>query len=158
MIDYDYLLHVVETQENLLQFENFSNEMAWDIANLLVEKAKKEGKAVTIDINRNGQQLFHFALEGTTADNDYWIQRKIKVVNRFAHSSHYISLKLAKNNTTMEECSLLDSREYAAHGGSFPIIIKNTGVIGTITVSGLTSAEDHQLVVDVLSDYLGIVF
>lgn len=157
MIDKKDLLQVIETQEKLLQFEKFSNEMAWDIGIMLVEKAKREHKAVTIDINRNGQQLFHYALEGTTADFDGWIQRKMKVVNRFAHSTHYMSLQLEQKNTTMEEGFLLDSREYAAHGGSFPITIKNTGVIGTITVSGLTSAEDHQLVVDVISEYLGIV-
>jgi penicillin-binding protein-related factor A (putative recombinase) len=54
MIDYNYLLQVVETQEKLLQFENFSNEMALDIGIMLVEKAKNEDKAVTIDITRNG--------------------------------------------------------------------------------------------------------
>nr|MDA3845354.1 heme-binding protein [Vallitaleaceae bacterium] len=57
---------------------------------------------------------------------------------------------------TIEEASLLDSWEYAAHGGCFPITIKNTGVIGTVTVSGLPSAEDHMLVVEVLADYLGV--
>jgi uncharacterized protein (UPF0303 family) len=82
----------------------------------------------------------------------------MKVVNRFSHSTHYMSLQLEQKSTTMEENLLLSSWEYAAHGGSFPITIKNTGVIGTITVSGLTSAEDHQLVVDVLTDYLGIIF
>jgi len=156
MIDYDSLLKEIETQEKLIQFESFSNERALEIGLMLMEKAKKENKQVSIDITRHGQQLFHYAMAGTTADNDAWIQRKMKVVGRFAHSSHYMGLLLEKKGKSIEEASLVDSWEYAAHGGSFPIIIKNTGVIGTVTVSGLPSSEDHKLVVDVLAQYLDV--
>ncbi|MDA3846460.1 MAG: heme-binding protein, partial [Vallitaleaceae bacterium] len=90
MADYDSILEQIEAQEKLLQFDSFSNEQAWEIGLKLVEKAKKEHKIVTIDITRNGHQLFHYALEGTTADNDAWILRKMNVVNRFSHSSHYM--------------------------------------------------------------------
>jgi uncharacterized protein (UPF0303 family) len=31
----------------------------------------------------------------------------------------------------------VDEKDYATHGGSFPLTIKNVGVVGTITVSGL---------------------
>jgi uncharacterized protein (UPF0303 family) len=58
--------------------------------------------------------------------------------------------------STLEERALLDPREYAAHGGAFPVIIKGVGPIGTITVSGLPQEEDHALVVRVVADYLGV--
>ena len=38
-----------------------------------------------IDIRRHGHQLFHAALPGTTPDNDRWIERKIRVVERPDH-------------------------------------------------------------------------
>ena len=52
------------------------------------------------------------------------------------------------------ETLLEQEQEYAAHGGSFPIILKGSGVVGTITVSGLAQEEDHLLVVNTLRDYL----
>lgn len=39
-------------------------------------------------------------------------------------------------------------------GGSFPVRVRGAGVIGAITVSGLSSDEDHQLVVDGIRNYL----
>ncbi len=37
--------------------------------------------------------------------------------------------------------------EYAFHGGSFPIIVKGTGLVGTLTISGLAQELDHALAV-----------
>ena len=57
-------------------------------------------------------------------------------------------------NTTFEQSSRLDIDQYAAHGGAFPVIVRNVGVVGTVTVSGLPQEEDHRLVVDVLREFL----
>jgi len=40
-----------------------------------------------------------------------------------------------------------DPRDYATHGGGFPIFLVGTGCIGAITVSGLPERDDHMLVV-----------
>ncbi len=154
--DYEGLLARLLRQEELLQLDEFTNDTAIAIGSRLVEAARAEGKSLTVDICRNGQQLFHCALPGTTADNDAWIQRKNRVVNRFGHSSYYIGQFYASTGTTLEARALVDPREYAAHGGAFPAIVKNVGGVGTITVSGLPQAEDHALVVRVLADFLGV--
>jgi uncharacterized protein (UPF0303 family) len=156
MDDHGQLLSTLLRQEALLQFAEFSNETALALGLRLVEAARQGQKSITVDICRHGQQLFHCALAGTSVDNDEWIKRKMRVVNRFGHSSYYIGVHFASQNTTIQERALLDPAEYAPHGGAFPLIIKGVGAVGTITVSGLPQQEDHALVVQVLADYLGV--
>jgi uncharacterized protein (UPF0303 family) len=152
---YEELLKELERQESELQFIEFTNETALTIGLYLIEQAKKGNKKITIDINRNGHQLFHYSFEGTGPDNDQWVIRKNRVVNRFNHSSFYMGTLYKKSGKTVEEQSCVSSFEYSAHGGAFPITIKNVGVIGTITVSGLPQEEDHEMVVDAIKAYLG---
>jgi uncharacterized protein (UPF0303 family) len=148
------LLDELLSQEAQLQFRAFRNDDALSLGMKLVERAKADGKAITVDICRNGQQLFHCALSGTSADNDAWIRRKNNVVNRYGHSSFYVGALFRAKNTTFEQSSRLDAEQYAAHGGAFPIIIRDVGVVGTVTVSGLPQEEDHRLVVQVLREFL----
>ncbi|VBB07022.1 haem-degrading [Lucifera butyrica] len=156
MEDLQELLTQVKNEEELLQFASFTNETALALGTQLANTAAQKGKAVTVDICRNGQQLFHYAMTGTSADNDAWIQRKNRVVNRFGHSSYYVGLLLRSQEKTMENKYLLPESDYAPHGGAFPLRIKNVGVVGTITVSGLPQREDHELIVGVLKNFLGL--
>ena len=156
MADREWTLDELLRQEELLQFAEFSNETACAVGLSLVEIARSEGKSVTVDVRRNGHQLFHFALPGTAPDNDHWILRKARVVNRFGHSSFYLGRRFASKNTTIQESALLDPTRYAAHGGAFPAIVRGTGQVGVITVSGLPQQEDHELVVRALAAFLGV--
>ena len=61
---------------------------------------------------------------------------------------------LKSKGKRIEEAYLLSESDYAPHGGCFPIIVKDTGVIGTITVSGLAQEDDHKLVVQTIRNYL----
>ncbi|GAC1471018.1 MAG: heme-degrading domain-containing protein [Chloroflexota bacterium] len=152
MSTYDDILIELEREEQDIQFTSFTNEVALQVGMSLVEAAQRDGKAVTVDIARGGQQLFHYALPGTSPDNDDWIRRKNRVVMRFGHSSYYMGITYKKQQTTIDQKSLLDPRKFAAHGGAFPIIIRGVGVVGTVTVSGLPQEEDHRLVVSVLRE------
>lgn len=145
----------VEEQERRLVLQRFDNEDAWRLGTVLVELARARSASVTVDIRRNGQQLFHYALPGTSADNDAWILRKIRTVDRFGHASYLVGLRHVAQGSTFEEKSRLDPNTYAAHGGAFPITVEGTGVIGTVAVSGLPQGEDHDLVVAALEKYLG---
>jgi uncharacterized protein (UPF0303 family) len=154
MNNIDELLLTLEKQENELQFSEFTSETALKIGLKLIEKAKKNNQKISIDITRNNHILFHYSFEGTSPDNDQWIIRKNRTVNRFNKSSFHVGVMLKSIDKTLEEKFYISTVDYAAHGGAFPIIIKGVGVVGTITVSGLAQEEDHEMVVTEIKEYL----
>ncbi|MGV9250843.1 heme-degrading domain-containing protein [Streptomyces sp. NPDC003697] len=144
----------LEAQERRLVFRRFTHDDAWALGSLLVELARERQAPVAIDIHRAGQQLFHAALPGSTPDNDAWIARKRRVVERYGSASYLVGARFRAKGTTFEESSRLDPDVYAAHGGSFPIHVEDVGVVGAVTVSGLPQLADHRLVVEALERFL----
>lgn len=141
-------------QENALVLPRFTHEDAWRLGSLLVDLARRQRAPVTVDIRRGGQQLFHCALDGTTPDNDAWLDRKARVVERYGASSLLVGERFRAAGTTFEESSRLDPDRFAAHGGAFPLRVTGVGVVGVVGVSGLPQAEDHALVVEGLTRFL----
>jgi len=151
-IDQD--IEKIALQEKRLQFKAFDSEVAWVIGSALKAAAEKRRVAVAIDIQLAGHTLFSYAMPGTTPDNLDWIRRKRNVVMRYHRSSYAVGLKHEKAQTTLQSRVGLELKDYAPHGGCFPILLAGTGCVGTITVSGLPQRDDHMLVVAVLQNYL----
>lgn len=141
-------------QEAVLTFPAFDNEVAIALGSLALAVARERALPVAINVTRNRQQLFHAALPGTTLDNDHWIARKSAVVYRFGHSSFYMGQSTVPGGPSFHERHMVDAKDYAAHGGSFPISVEGTGLVGAITVSGLPQQADHELVVEILARFL----
>lgn len=148
------LIAEVERQERDLRFATFTNDDAWELGCLLVRLATERGLPVTVDVRRGTQQLFHAARPGTTADNDSWVQRKVRVVERFGTSSFLQGLRARAKGTTFAEVHDLPLQQYAAHGGAFPVHVDGVGVVGVVTVSGLPQADDHALVTEAIRTFL----
>jgi len=150
----EQLVSTIEEQEARLQFTHFTYDDAWTIGSRLVELARERSLGVTIDITRGDQQVFHAALPGTSADNDDWVARKIRTVRRFGNSSFLVGRRHVAAGKDFETATGLPLAQYAAHGGCFPVVIRDGGLVGTVTVSGLPQADDHALVVEVLEEFL----
>ena len=148
------ILKILLQQEQELQFTRFNELTAWQLGTQMVEHAMRENLPITIDITRGQHQLFHASMPGTAADNDEWVKRKVRLVNRFGHSSFYMGQMLKSKGKTIEQSCLIPESEFAAHGGCFPIIVKGTGMVGTITVSGLPQEDDHKLVVETIRAFI----
>ncbi|MEV5781880.1 heme-degrading domain-containing protein [Streptomyces sp. NPDC052287] len=146
----------LEEQERRLALPRFTHEDAWTLGTLLVELARERRAPVAVDIRRGGQQLFHAALPSSTPDNDAWIDRKRRVVERYGCSSLLVGTRFRAKGTTFEESSRLDPDTYAAHGGAFPVTVEGAGVIGTVVVSGLPQLDDHAMVIEALTHFLAL--
>jgi uncharacterized protein (UPF0303 family) len=136
-------------------FDRFGAETAWSIGCLLRERAVQLGKPMTFQIQLAGRVLFEAATEGASGGQADWIRRKRNTVMRFGRSSYAVGLQLELEGQTMEARHGLLLADYAAHGGGFPVVLRGTGLVGTVVASGLPQREDHALVVAVMAEVLG---
>jgi uncharacterized protein (UPF0303 family) len=144
------LLDELAAQESRLVFDQFDEDTAWALGVALRDAALAAAVPVAISIRRNGQRLFHAALPGSSADNDGWLERKSAVVDRYGRSSLRVGEQFRVEGGSFDADARLHPSEYAAHGGAFPILVRGTGCVGTVAVSGLPELDDHQLVVEIL--------
>ncbi len=148
-------LAIIARQEERLNFPAFDEQAAWKLGCRIREMAIARSAPVVVEVRRFGQQLFFSALAGSTPDNGEWARRKSNVVARFHRSSYGLGLELEQKNTTLVDRFGLLLTEFAAHGGSFPVAVAGSGVIGSVAVSGLPQRADHELVVEALCRELG---
>lgn len=148
------LIDLYQKQEQELQFDTFDSDDALVIGNIIIERAKKDNLTVLVDISVCDRILFRYGKNGITGYNDIWVTRKQNTVKLQQMSSIRYGAQLRRDNKRLGTEVLIDPYEFAVCGGGFPIRLKNTGVVGCITVSGLVDTEDHQVIVDALKDYL----
>ena len=141
-------------QEQLLQFSKFNHHTAWQLGSRIKSLADDQKAAIALEVYAFNQVLFSYAMAGTTADNQTWIARKRASVLRFGHSSFYLGEYNRSKGRQFEQQPQIDPMVFAAHGGSFPLRIRNSGLIGAVTVSGLPQEDDHGLVIEALYEMM----
>lgn len=101
------LIAMLEMQEEILQFNHFTNEDAWELGNIMVAEARRRKMPVVISIRlNNGYTVFQYAGDGTNLHNENWLPEKIQ----------------HRENTGKEQPLYLHaaSEERRDHGKSFP--------------------------------------
>lgn len=149
----DYSTRELLKQEEDFSFSSFTNEDAIALGQEMLKIATSQKAPVIIQVRIGQQIIFHTALAGTTTENDWWINRKARVVEKFNHSSMYVRVSFEEKNQTFEEHSGLDNELFAAHGGGFPINVVGQGVVGVALVSGLPQVEDHKMIIQGLTNF-----
>jgi uncharacterized protein (UPF0303 family) len=144
-------LQELSAQEAELWLPAFTEDGAFQLGAATADTARDRGLGVSIGLWRNGHQLFHCGLSGSTADNDAWLRRKGRVVMRFERSSLYMARFCHDEGVSLADRFALPASGYAAAGGAFPIRVRGAGVVGWFGVSGLPQLEDHKLVVEMLT-------
>lgn len=145
----------LKLQEERLRFPHFNEADAWALGSMMQAEALARKLPLVIDIRHAGRPLFYAALAGSEADNPNWVRRKSNSTLRAHKSSYRIGRELLQKSETVSDRGW-DPGEHAAHGGSFPIHVIGTGVIGAVTVSGIPQREDHNFTVEMLCCFLGV--
>lgn len=147
-------LRVMEEQERVLEFAGFDADAAWALGGRMRALAVGTGRPVAMGIWMAGTLLFYAGTPGITLDNEFWLRRKRATVERFGRSSYRVGLEL--DGSTLEEKQGLPMREFAVHGGGFPLRLRGTGCVGAVVLSGLPQREDHTMVVEAMAGMLGL--
>ncbi|MDD2957284.1 MAG: heme-binding protein [Lachnospiraceae bacterium] len=148
---------IVTEQEEKLQFTSFNSEDAWNLGNIVIKKALEHNDPILCEIWINHYLVFRYGCKGSCEFNSKWVRRKINTVNMMEKSSLQVHLlPFVGGDDIFSELQHFDSSEYANIGGGFPLRIRGTGVAGAIAVSGLPHEKDHQLIVDCMSEFLGL--
>ena len=143
-------LKVLLAEEDELVLTSLTNTEAIGMGHELIGRAMKENLSIAVEIKRNGQRLYYAALDGTAPDQEEWIRRKSNVVLRHGYSSLYMRRYNESKHRSYHSMYAVSPADYADAGGSFPIRIAGVGVVGTITVSGLSQEADHRLATEAL--------
>ncbi len=145
-----------EKEEKLLRFPKFSNEDALTLGLTVIEIAKEWGVGVTLDIEVNGVQMFHYVMPGSNKRHAMWIRRKQNTVQTCQMSSLHAYQWLEAEGKDLWKDWRLPESDYGVIGGGFPIHVEGTGIIGAIGCSALPHTEDHRLLVTAISRMLGV--
>jgi uncharacterized protein (UPF0303 family) len=143
-------------QETTLVFDRFDEARAFAIGSLIREKALVEKLPIIVDIQLWDRPLFYAALPGSTSSNTDWARRKRNVVKMFHKSTYRMGLEQRREDKTFPPGFGLDPSEFVLAGGGFPIKVKGVGAVGVIAVSGLPQRQDHEIIVAVLCEHLGL--
>jgi uncharacterized protein (UPF0303 family) len=151
----DATIASLEAEEDELVFPSFDPADAWALGTLITRRATEAAHRVCIDIRRPDLILFRAALPGVTPDHQRWIDRKSALVLRLEQSSALADARFTESGIDPATLGWLDPNSYVATGGSFPIRVNGVGVVAAATASGLSSEDDHRLIVDGIRQYLG---
>jgi uncharacterized protein (UPF0303 family) len=149
-------LEGMAVQEQRLRFTHFDNTTAWALGTRLRSRCEGVGVPMTIEIRLARETIFFFAMAGTNPSNADWARRKRNTVELLHISSYAVGRSLELEGISLEQRMGCSVRDYAVHGGGFPIRLSDASCVGVVTVSGAPQREDHAIVVAVLAEMCGV--
>ena len=109
---------------------------------------------IAVEVRLGDWIIYHASLPRSTAENQWWIDRKARVVLLKHHSTIYERVSAEERGVDWHKENNLLNETHAIHGGGLPLITKSEGFVGVLLISGLPQVEDHLLGVEVLTEFL----
>lgn len=145
-----------EEEELILRKLDVADAVA--LGEIAMRMARAKNLPVAIEVRIDEWKVFHVSLPGAKPENDWWIDRKARVVASDGHSSMYERVAAEEEGVdelTWYAMNNLPEETHALHGGGYPLHVVGEGHCGTILVSGVPQVDDHKLAVAALREFLG---
>ena len=140
-------------EEKVLKLRSLSNKDAIEIGQIAVTLGSQNKLPIAIEVRIGEWIVFHASLEGSKPENDWWINRKVAVVELNQHSTMFERVSAEERGVDWHKVNCVTDETHAIHGGALPLITEE-GFKGILIISGLPQVEDHLLAVEVLTEFL----
>ena len=141
-------------EELLLTLPKLDVVDAMEIGEIAKSFGTQRGLPIAVEVRIGDWIIYHASLPGSTSENQWWIDRKARVVMLKHHSTIYERVSAEERGVDWHKENNLLDETHAIHGGGLPLITKGEGFVGVLLVSGLPQVEDHLLGVEVLTEFL----
>ena len=141
-------------EEQILTLPSLDLTGALEIGEIAKSLGQVRNLPIAVEVRLLDWIIYHASLPGSKSENQWWIDRKARVVMLKHHSTLYERVSAEERGVDWHRENNLLDETHAVHGGGLPLITKKEGFIGILLISGLPQVEDHLLGVEVLTEFL----
>ena len=141
-------------EEQILTLPSLNLTGALEIGEIAKSIGQMKNLPIAVEVRLLDWIIYHASLPGSKNENQWWIDRKARVVMLKHHSTMYERVSAEERGVDWHKENNLLDETHAVHGGGLPLITKNEGFVGILLISGLPQVEDHLLGVEVLTEFL----
>ena len=149
-----FVSKVLLREEQLLKLPNLNIASAIEIGEIAKSFGVIRDLPIAVEVRLGDWIVYHASLPGSTVENQWWIDRKARVVTLKKHSTMFERVSAEERGVDWHKENNLLDETHAIHGGGLPLITKDQGFVGVLLISGLPQVEDHLLGVEVLTEFL----
>ena len=149
-------LDILKQHEEILRTEKMTAEDALALGVIMIGLAKeKYKKSAAMRIILGGHTVFSFHMDGTSLNNDWWMDKKLNTCRVTGISSIRSLVEVAEGLRPLES-EFENDGDFALCGGCFPLRNAAGKLLGWVLASGLPHECDHQLIADSLAEFLNV--
>ncbi len=141
-------------EEQILTLPALNLTGALEIGEIAKSLGQMKNLPLAVEVRLLDWIIYHASLPGSKSENQWWIDRKARVVMLKHHSTLYERVSAEERGVDWHKENNLLDETHAIHGGGLPLITKDNGFVGVLLISGLPQVEDHLLGVEVLTEFL----
>ena len=140
-------------EEAALTLRSLTNLDAIELGEIAVAIGKERILPIAVEVRIGDWKVFHASLPGSKPENQWWIDRKARVVVLKHHSTMYERVSAEERNIDWHQENGVLDETHAIHGGGLPLIVEGLGFQGVLVISGLPQVEDHLLGIEIITEF-----